>query len=1093
MNPCSSTLASFSFAKRKRDSDSFDESRSKRPKNNVFVNYLFEDIGKSFVSHLKGALTRNGFTICDHTMLPVIGGGQDESSQLLKAIEESEIYAVVLSINYPYSVRCLDELVRIMDCLHKFKRRRVFPVFFNVNPSDVRSQQGSFEEAFREHENNVDPKRVQKWRQALKEAGNDFSLEFGSDEEKFLRKTIKLLMKMQNPQELFDVEHPVGIESRARDIISALRLSDQAPSIVAVFGISGSDFDVSCFIQDIHNYEYGGRNWKVHLQNDVISCLTGNDKFMGIHNDGAGKIKRLISGQKVLLVLDDVYRFEQLQALGIHSASFGCESRIIVTTRNKHSLGNLPYTLYNISLLDTKESFELFTRLTFGKDELVDKEFVDAIADHAGGLPLVLEVWSRHFTYHERKQWPRILQTLKRIPHEDIQKKLQLSYDSLTNRAKNLFLDIACFFLRMTPNIVFKVLQDEESGFFPDIEIQYLVDKGLIRSVWNCVTLHAAILDMGRELVRQEHPDEPGKRTRLIDHRDIVRVLRDYSGTDSVRSIQLCCNGQMEEVATVQFETFRKMSGLRFIQLSSSKLEWSSSSNDDMSACFSFKHLKYLEWLYFPCKSLDNFDMGNVVVIILYESKLEKLWDGAKSLKKLRILDIRSSSSVTKTGNFNGLENLEQLLLRNCLNLEELHNSVGCLQKLVKLDVSYCLGLKRFPWKMLGKLTSLQNLKFSYCSNIMKISHEVGSRKSVVHLKSSDETFYSISDSLCQLHQQRKINLSGNTNLESIPNLPPNIKKIKASGCKRLVNLPPNISQLQNMKVLILNECMKLSSKGFIKVTELRNLRKLQMRNCNLLQVSCEIGNLVSLQHLDLSRNPFSSLPESFSNLAELNDLYLYGCSKLRLLPPLPSQLTDIDATNCWSLDVMPFDSMQKAYIFRSEVFKETFIINELSINLTEANVPEWCSYQNEGEVLSCVAPMHYDKQICGVILCAILHMDVDQDPITIHPKMHNKSKETSHDHFRIMVFSGRFCMCVMFCPFDDTELVVEAGDTVILEFDNDDDNIDDNKVSRCGMRWVYEDDVLDSKLVISMFNDDELCSSPFEDDEDFLDDSFAS
>ncbi|GKC29556.1 TMV resistance protein N [Tanacetum coccineum] len=166
------TLASFSSTKRKRDSDSCDESRCKRPKNNVFVNYLFEDIGKSFVSHLKGALTRNGFTISDHTMLPVIiGGGQDESSQLLKAIEESEIYAVVLSIYYPYSVRCLDELVLIMDCLHKFKRRKVFPILFNVSPSDVRSQQGSFKEAFQEHENNVDPERVQKWRQALKDAG----------------------------------------------------------------------------------------------------------------------------------------------------------------------------------------------------------------------------------------------------------------------------------------------------------------------------------------------------------------------------------------------------------------------------------------------------------------------------------------------------------------------------------------------------------------------------------------------------------------------------------------------------------------------------------------------------------------------------------------------------------------------------------------------------------------------------------------------------------------------------------------------------------------------------------------------------------
>ena len=103
-----------------------------------------------------------------------------------------------------------------------------------------------------------------------------------------------------------------------------------------------------------------------------------------------------------------------------------------------------------------------------------------------------------------------------------------------------------------------------------------------------------------------------------------------YQGTDSVRSIQLY-SSEKEERVTVQLEAFRKMDNLRFIKLDGfNNFEWSSSSNDDMSACFSFKHLKYLEWRHFPCKSLDNIDMGNVVVIKLHQSKLEKLWEGVK-------------------------------------------------------------------------------------------------------------------------------------------------------------------------------------------------------------------------------------------------------------------------------------------------------------------------------------------------------------------------------------------------------------------------------------------------------------------------------
>ncbi|PWA37809.1 disease resistance protein RPP4 [Artemisia annua] len=174
---------------------------------------------------------------------------------------------------------------------------------------------------------------------------------------------------MQNPQQLCYVEHPVGIDSQAQDVISALKLTDQACSIVAVLGISGSgkttivkavynkiaaDFDVSSFIENIHCL-YMGQNWEVKLQRDAIYCLTaGKNKFKG--SGGVAKLIKLLSGQKVFLILDDVYEFKQLQALSIHLASIHDGSRIIVTTRNKLSLSNLPHTPYNIRLLDTIES-----------------------------------------------------------------------------------------------------------------------------------------------------------------------------------------------------------------------------------------------------------------------------------------------------------------------------------------------------------------------------------------------------------------------------------------------------------------------------------------------------------------------------------------------------------------------------------------------------------------------------------------------------------------------------------------------------------------------------------------------------------------
>lgn len=46
----------------------------------------------------------------------------------------------------------------------------VFPIFYDVRPSDVREQRGSFAEAFKSHEEQAEMEKVQKWRAALTEA-----------------------------------------------------------------------------------------------------------------------------------------------------------------------------------------------------------------------------------------------------------------------------------------------------------------------------------------------------------------------------------------------------------------------------------------------------------------------------------------------------------------------------------------------------------------------------------------------------------------------------------------------------------------------------------------------------------------------------------------------------------------------------------------------------------------------------------------------------------------------------------------------------------------------------------------------------------
>ena len=143
-----------------------------RWKYDVFLSFSGGDTRKKFTDHLLAALKRCGFIpFIDETELK---RGEDIGSELLKAIEESRISLIVFSKGYSMSRWCLDELVKIMEC-RKTLQQIVLPIFYDVDPSDVRAQKGSLAEAFAKHEecfkDNMDDK-VEKWRAALTEVAN---------------------------------------------------------------------------------------------------------------------------------------------------------------------------------------------------------------------------------------------------------------------------------------------------------------------------------------------------------------------------------------------------------------------------------------------------------------------------------------------------------------------------------------------------------------------------------------------------------------------------------------------------------------------------------------------------------------------------------------------------------------------------------------------------------------------------------------------------------------------------------------------------------------------------------------------------------
>ena len=137
-------------------------------KYDVFLSFRGEDTRNGFTSHLNGILRDRGITTFIDDELR---RGEEISAELLEAIESSRISIIIFSQNYAFSTWCLDELVKILDC--KKKGQIVLPVFYKVDPSDVRNQKGKFGEALAKHEKRFkdNMEKVQGWRNALTETG----------------------------------------------------------------------------------------------------------------------------------------------------------------------------------------------------------------------------------------------------------------------------------------------------------------------------------------------------------------------------------------------------------------------------------------------------------------------------------------------------------------------------------------------------------------------------------------------------------------------------------------------------------------------------------------------------------------------------------------------------------------------------------------------------------------------------------------------------------------------------------------------------------------------------------------------------------
>ncbi|XP_024045031.1 disease resistance protein RUN1-like isoform X3 [Citrus sinensis] len=680
------------------------------PRNNkydVFLSFREEETRDSFNSHLYSALCETNIeTFIDDQLVR----GNEISQSLLDAIEASSISVIVFSEGYASSRWCLDELLKILDCRKEYAQI-VIPVFYRVDPSHVRKQIGSFGVSISELEKRF-PDKKQSWGSALTEAANlsGFDSHVFRNESELIKTVVDEILERLPKVVPFDNKNQlVGVESRVEELESLLA----AAPILGIWGIGGigkttiarvifnkisRNFEGSCFLQNVRE-ESQSPGGLARLQQKLFNEVL---KDVNVIPDIDFNFRRL-SRRKVLIVLDDVTSFSQIKSFIRVSDWFLPESRLILTTRDQQVLKNWVVKerdIYEMKELEHDHALELFSRHAFKQNcppEVGYKELSEVVINYAQGVPLALEILGCYLFGREKEVWESAINKLKRIPNVEIQNVLKVSFDDLDDEEKDIFLDIVCFFKGKDKDFIIKFLN--ACGFDAQIGISDLVNKSLIVIHDNKITMHDLLQEMGREIVRQESVKNPGERSRLWHHEDIIEVLTFNTGTKKVEGI--CFDMSRIKEIYLHPDTFTKMCKLRFLKFYNSKDDGENKCKVSYLVGPGFAEVRYLHWYGYPLKSLpSNIHPEKLVSIEMPHGNIQQLWDDVEHNGKLKQIISRACNFFTKSPNHSltlHLDKLVNLNLNNCKSLRILPAGIFRLEFLKELDLWGCSKLKTLP------------------------------------------------------------------------------------------------------------------------------------------------------------------------------------------------------------------------------------------------------------------------------------------------------------------------------------------------------------------------------------------------------------
>ncbi|KAJ9705638.1 hypothetical protein PVL29_003622 [Vitis rotundifolia] len=311
--------------------------------------------------------------------------------------------------------------------------------------------------------------------------------------------------------------------------------------------------------------------------------------------------------------------------------------------------------------------------------------------------------------------------------------------------------------------------------------------------------------------------------------------------------------------------------------------------------------------------------MGHLRGLYLRKSGIKELPSSIGYLESLEILDLSRCSKFEKFPEIQG-----NMKCSKFEKFSDLFNNMGRLRELHL----YRSGIKELPGSI-GYLESLEILNLSYCSNLEKFPEIQGNMKCLKKLFLENTAITELPNSIERLQALEVLTLSGCSNLERFPEIQKNmgnlwalfldetaikglpysvghltrLDRLNLENCRNLKSLPNSICGLKSLEGLSLNGCSNLEA--FLEITEdMEQLEDLCLCETGISELPSSIEHLRGLKYLGLINcENLVALPNSIGNLTCLTSLHVRNCPKLHNLPDnlrsLQCCLTMLDLGGC--------------------------------------------------------------------------------------------------------------------------------------------------------------------------------------------------